>query len=101
VRWAGINVPVAGGGYFRQFPYGVTRWGFRRLNEVERRPGVFVVHPWEIDPGQPRIGGISAATRLRHYRNLARTEERLQCLLQDFAFGPLSRVLAEARAVVV
>jgi polysaccharide deacetylase family protein (PEP-CTERM system associated) len=100
VRWAGVNAPVAGGGYFRQFPYGVTRWGFRRLNQAERRPGVFILHPWEIDPQQPTIGGISRATRLRHYRNLERTEERLQRLLRDFAFGPLSRVLADARALV-
>jgi len=95
VRWAGANFPIGGGGYFRLLPYGWTRRGIVRLNTVERRPAVFYLHPWEIDPDQPRIakGGLSS---VRHYRNLDKTEERLRRLLGEFRFGPVSEVLAAA-----
>lgn len=88
VRLNGVNLPVAGGGYFRILPYAWTRWGIRRLNVVEQRPAIFYLHPWEIDPGQPRLDG-SIMSRARHYWNLDRTEERLQRLLQDFRFEPI------------
>ena len=95
VRWAGTNFPIGGGGYFRLLPYGWTRRGFQRLNTVERRPAMFYLHPWEIDPDQPRIAG-SGLSRVRHYRNLDKTEERLRRLLAEFRFGPVSEVLATA-----
>ena len=87
-----INLPIAGGGYFRILPYAWTRWGIARLNRKERRPAIFYLHPWEIDPGQPllRAGLLSS---FRHYRNLHKTEARLRQLMTDFAFGPLSVVL--------
>lgn len=91
-----MNLPVAGGGYFRILPYWWARWGIQRVNERERRPVVFYLHPWEIDPDQPRL----AAGRLgqfRHYRNLADTERRLRCLLSEFAFGTVERLVAQAR----
>jgi polysaccharide deacetylase family protein (PEP-CTERM system associated) len=92
-----LNFPVAGGGYFRILPYGWTRWGIDRLNRLERRPAVFYMHPWEIDPGQPRLpAGLLG--RFRHYRNLDKTETRLQALLRDFAFAPLNTLLSELRA---
>lgn len=88
VSMAGTNLPVGGGGYFRLLPYAWTSWGIRRLNRVERRPAVFYLHPWELDPEQPRLPA-SRLSRFRHYRNLAKTEGRLRRLLRDFAFAPI------------
>ncbi len=98
VRRAGINLPIGGGGYFRLLPYGWTRAGINRLNAVEGRSAVFYIHPWEVDPDQPRLLG-SALSRFRHYRNLDKTEGRLRQLLQEFPFGTVSQVLsAQGRA---
>jgi polysaccharide deacetylase family protein (PEP-CTERM system associated) len=93
VRVLGTNLPIGGGGYFRLLPYGWTSRGIRRLNQAERQPAVFYLHPWEIDPGQPRIGA-GRLSRFRHYRNLDRTEQRLEWLLNEFSFGTVSDVLA-------
>ncbi len=99
VRWGNVNLPIAGGGYFRQFPYAVTRWGIRRLNVQERRPAIFYLHPWEIDPGQPRLPA-GTLTRVRHYRNLGVTEDRLRRLLRDFTFSTVSAVLATSEVTL-
>jgi polysaccharide deacetylase family protein (PEP-CTERM system associated) len=87
-----LNVPVAGGGYFRLFPYRLTRWGLARVNRLEQRPAVFYLHPWEIDPAQPRLRA-SMLSGFRHYNNLDKTETRLRRLLQDFRFGTMRQVL--------
>jgi polysaccharide deacetylase family protein (PEP-CTERM system associated) len=92
VRCGPFNFPIGGGGYFRILPYAWTRWGINRLNERERLPAIFYLHPWEIDPGQPRLGA-PALGRFRHYFNLARTEQRLRTLIQDFRFGTMVSVL--------
>lgn len=92
VKLAGVHLPVAGGGYFRLLPYAWTRWGLQRLNRVDRCPAVFYVHPWEIDPEQPRIR-TTWARRLRHYTNLSATEARLKTLLSEFRFDAIERVL--------
>jgi polysaccharide deacetylase family protein (PEP-CTERM system associated) len=92
-----LNLPIAGGGYFRLLPYAWTRWGIARLNRHEGRPAIFYVHPWEVDPGQPRLRA-SWLSRFRHYRHLDETETRLRRLLQDFRFGPLRDVVAAATA---
>jgi polysaccharide deacetylase family protein (PEP-CTERM system associated) len=92
VRLCGCNLPVSGGGYFRLLPYGWTRWGISRVNRREGRAVVFYIHPWELDPGQPRLP-VSVAGRLRHYRNLSRTEDRLRKLLREFRFGPVAAVV--------
>jgi polysaccharide deacetylase family protein (PEP-CTERM system associated) len=94
IRLAQINVPFGGGGYLRFFPYPFTRWGIRRLNIKESQPAVVYLHPWEVDPEQPRIaaGGLS---RFRHYLNLNKTEARLIRLLQDFRFGTMVEVIRE------
>ncbi len=89
---AGWNVPVGGGGYFRLLPYGVTRRALRWINRYERQPFVFYLHPWEIDPDQPRIKG-SWKSRLRHYVNLHRVEPRLKRLLQEFRFTRVDDLL--------
>ncbi len=91
VQLAGRNWPVAGGGYFRLYPYWLTCQGIRRIN-AEGHPAVVYLHPWEFDPQQPRIAGVGSVSRFRHYINLARTEVRLRRLLQDFAFAPMAEV---------
>ena len=92
VRVGPLNLPVGGGGYFRLLPYGWTRWGLRRINEREHRGAIFYLHPWEIDPDQPRLP-VGMMGRLRHYRNLAQTETRLRQLLADFRWAPLQTML--------
>jgi polysaccharide deacetylase family protein (PEP-CTERM system associated) len=92
VRLGGVNLPIAGGGYFRLLPYAWTRWGIRRVNRVERKPVIFYLHPWEIDPGQPRLA-VGRATRMRHYGGLARTTGRLRLLLSDFRFDSVASAL--------
>jgi polysaccharide deacetylase family protein (PEP-CTERM system associated) len=88
LRWRRLNLPIGGGGYFRLLPYEWTRSGIERLNRDERRPAVFYLHPWEIDPDQPRLHS-SKLGQLRHYRNLDKTESRLRQLLAEFSFGPM------------
>lgn len=100
VRRLGANFPIGGGGYFRLFPYGWTRHGIAYLNEREQQPAVFYLHPWEIDPGQPRLNA-SLLSRYRHYTNLHRTEERLTRLIREFRFGSISEVLEQHRAIPV
>jgi len=95
VRVGSVNLPVAGGGYFRLLPYRWTQWGIRRINRHEGQPAVFYLHPWEIDPDQPRIRA-SALSRFRHYRNLGQTEPRLRRLLSEFRFAPLARLVDRA-----
>jgi polysaccharide deacetylase family protein (PEP-CTERM system associated) len=92
IRVAGTNLPIGGGGYFRLLPYGWTRHGIRRLNAASQ-PAIFYLHPWEIDPDQPRITAGRLST-FRHYRNLTETEGRLKRLLAGFPFGRVSDVLA-------
>jgi polysaccharide deacetylase family protein (PEP-CTERM system associated) len=88
----GVDLPCSGGGYFRLLPYAVSRWALRRVNRLEQRPFVFYVHPWEIDPAQPRVSGIRLKSRLRHYTNLTRVEERLRRLLDEFRWDRVDRV---------
>ncbi|MDA8165877.1 MAG: DUF3473 domain-containing protein [Desulfobacteraceae bacterium] len=83
------RIPVAGGGYFRLFPYWFVRRSLAAINRREREPFVFYLHPWETDPGQPRIRGAGPLSKFRHYVNLAKTAPRFEQLLNDFAFGPL------------
>ena len=89
-----LRLPVAGGGYFRLLPYAYTRAGLRSINEREGEPFIFYLHPWEIDPTQPRVEGASFTARLRHYTNLERCEARLKQLLADFSFTTVRDVLA-------
>lgn len=91
---AGRNLPWAGGGYFRLLPYALYRRGLARMLREERRPGIFYVHPWEIDPSQPVIRNTSFRSRLRHRLNLAATERRLCRLLQEFAWNRMDRIFA-------
>lgn len=92
LRVAGRNLPFLGGGYMRHFPPAIAHWGMRRLNRNERQPAIVYVHPWEIDPDQPRIK-TSRLTAFRHYRNLNRTLPRLDALLSEFPFTTVRGVL--------
>ena len=86
-----VNLPLAGGAYLRFLPPPLFRWGFARL-QARGRATVLYVHPWEIDPDQPRQP-VGWKTRINHYFNLARTEDRLTRLLERFRFAPLGEVL--------
>ena len=92
VRVGACNLPIAGGGYFRILPYAWTRWGISRLNTTERQPAIFYLHPWEIDPEQPRLQA-GRLSRFRHYRNLQSTEQRLRQLLTDFSFDTVASII--------
>lgn len=94
VRLGSRNLPCAGGGYFRLFPYTLFRAGLRRLNRAEQRPGIFYFHPWEVDPDQPRVPEASIMSRFRHTVNLGRMSARLDTLLSDFAWDRMDRVFA-------
>ena len=91
-RFFNRNWPASGGGYFRLLPYPLSRWLLQKVNELDRQAAIFYFHPWEIDAGQPRIPGISAKTRFRHYVNLQHTEGRLRRLLADFKWGRMDEV---------
>jgi polysaccharide deacetylase family protein (PEP-CTERM system associated) len=86
------NLPASGGGYFRLLPYALSRWMIGQVNAVDKQAAVFYFHPWEIDPGQPRIPGINAKTRFRHYLNLDRTRGRIARLLGDFSWGRMDDI---------
>lgn len=92
------NFPAGGGGYFRLWPYPVSRWFLQRLNHLERRSAIFYFHPWEIDHKQPRQQGISMKTRFRHYYNLHRMEERIKALTRDFVWDRVDRIFLEQDA---
>ena len=92
-RW---NLPVGGGGYFRLYP---LSWTLRLLSRVDRthdRPFVFYLHPWELDPEQPRLRAGTRLSHLRHYVHLRSTAAKLERLLGHFSFAPLSEVIKEA-----
>jgi polysaccharide deacetylase family protein (PEP-CTERM system associated) len=93
-RLIGRNLPCSGGGYFRLLPYTLFRYGFRAATDAESRPGIFYFHPWEVDPGQPRVPGCGLKSRLRHYTNLAAMSARLDRLLGDFTWDRMDRVFA-------
>lgn len=94
-----MNVPAGGGGYFRFLPYAASRWLIARVNRVERRAAVFYMHPWEVDPDQPRVRNAKFKTRFRHYVNLRRTESRLRSLLRDFKWDRMDCVFLQQPGV--
>ncbi len=88
----GRNLPCSGGGWFRLLPYAAFRLGLRRVNRTDHQPGIFYTHPWEFDPGQPRIPGAGRLSRFRHYVNLDRTAGKFEALLRDFTWDRMDRV---------
>jgi polysaccharide deacetylase family protein (PEP-CTERM system associated) len=99
LRLMSRNLPSSGGGYFRLLPYALSRWMLRRVNGKDREAAVFYFHPWEIDVGQPRIAGLDARTRFRHYVNIGRTEARLRQLLLDFRWGRMDDIFLAPAAL--
>jgi polysaccharide deacetylase family protein (PEP-CTERM system associated) len=99
VRLGPVNVPFAGGGYFRVLPYAFTRWGIKRMNAAGER-AVFYIHPWEFDREQPRLPA-SRLTAWRHYANLGDTLNRLERLLRDFAFDTVAATLTTSAPATV
>lgn len=94
LRLFGQHLPFCGGGYFRLVPYPVIRAALGHVNRRERMPGMVYLHPWEMDPEQPRLP-VRGLTRFRHYVNLRHTAHKLDRLLGDFSFAPAGRVLRE------
>jgi len=92
VEFAGRTLPAGGGGYFRLLPYSAYCWALRRVNSRDRQPGIFYFHPWEVDPGQPRMAGDSLRSRFRHYVNLDTMETRLRRLVSEFEWGRMDDV---------
>ena len=95
---AGRSVPWGGSGYFRLCPYAMFRLGVRR---ILRRRGqfVFYLHPWELDPGQPRLAALGRRDRFRQYHGLTSAPAKLERLLGDFRFGPLAEGVRQAAGV--
>jgi polysaccharide deacetylase family protein (PEP-CTERM system associated) len=87
------NLPFSGGGYFRMLPYSYVRWAMRKVNRVDGRSAVFYVHPWEIDPKQPRLPA-GPRSRFRQYTGLKRVETNLRRLCKDFDFGPITKIFS-------
>lgn len=86
------NIPCGGGGFFRLYPYLFSKAAYQYLNSVEKQAGIFYFHPWEIDPQQPRQQNLPFKSRFRHYLNLSRVENRLNSLLNDFAWDTMQNV---------
>lgn len=86
------NWPCGGGGFFRLYPYAVSKWAYQRLNDTEMQSGIFYFHPWEIDPEQPRQANLPAKARFRHYLNLDKVAGRLERLLSDFEWNTMQKV---------
>jgi polysaccharide deacetylase family protein (PEP-CTERM system associated) len=97
IRLAGRNLPCAGGGYFRLLPYSLYQLALKRLNR-SGRPGIFYFHPWEVDPGQPRVTGCGRLSRFRHYVNLSEMPTRVDRLLREFAWDRVDQVFADLLA---
>lgn len=96
VNLFGRNLPGAGGGYFRLLPTAYSRWALNRVNRYDHMPAAFYLHPWELDPDQPRISGLPLKTRFRHYVNLSRFGSRLRAVLAEFDWRRMDYVYRDA-----
>ncbi len=97
-HFSGRNWPASGGGYFRLFPYALSRWLLARVNREDQQSAIFYFHPWEIDAGQPRVAGVNAKSRFRHYVNLHRMEDKIRRLLSDFSWGRMDEIFLVPQA---
>jgi polysaccharide deacetylase family protein (PEP-CTERM system associated) len=93
-QFAGRRLAAGGGGFFRVLPYHFSRWAIRQVNREDERPAVFYFHPWEIDPGQPRVEGAPMRSRLRHYTNLSVMGDKLARLVGEFRWGRMDELAA-------
>ena len=86
------NIPASGGGYFRLYPYFLSKWMINQVNKKDNSPAVFYFHPWEIDADQPVVAGLSLLSKFRHYINLEKTEKKLEKLLKDFNWNRIDKI---------
>lgn len=86
------NIPASGGGYFRLYPYFLSKWMINQVNKKDNSPAVFYFHPWEIDADQPVVAGLSLLSKFRHYINLDKTEKKLEKLLKDFNWNRIDKI---------
>ena len=93
--FAGKRLAAGGGGYFRLLPYAFSQWAMRQVNDDDKRPAIIYFHPWEIDPGQPRVANAPIKSKLRHYTNLGAMQGKLQRLISDFEWDRLDAIVAE------
>jgi len=98
VELAGRRMAAGGGGFFRLLPYRFSDWAIRRANERDGRPAIFYFHPWEIDPGQPRVAQAPLKSRLRHYSRLSAMRPKLLKLLKAHRWGRTDDVVASEKA---
>ena len=96
-RLRGRTIAAGGGGFFRLFPYAFSRWAIRQVN-TEQRPAIFYFHPWEIDPGQPRVASAPLKSKLRHYARLGAMEAKLERLIGEFRWSRIDAVAATEAA---
>lgn len=92
IRKNGVNTGIGGGGYFRLYPYWMSRNRINSYLQEEKQPYSFYFHPWEIDPDQPRVKGASLKSKIRHYINLSRMENKIEQLLQDYKWDTMRNV---------
>jgi polysaccharide deacetylase family protein (PEP-CTERM system associated) len=97
-KLAGRTLAAGGGGFFRLLPYAFSRWAIAQVNREDARPAIFYFHPWEIDPGQPRVANPPLKSRIRHYTNLGVMEAKLRRLIGQFAWGRVDAVAAAEAA---
>ncbi len=96
-EFGGKRLAAGGGGFFRLLPYGFSRWAIRQVNGREKQPAIIYFHPWEIDPGQPRVAGAPLRSRLRHYSNLSVMADKLRRLTADFSWTRVDALVARER----
>lgn len=92
VELFGSKFPCGGGGFFRLYPYVLSKWALKRVNRHDGQAGIFYFHPWEIDPNQPRVVLATKKSKFRHYLNLEKMEARLTRLLRDFEWGRMDEI---------
>lgn len=96
-EFAGRRLAAGGGGFFRLLPYAFSRWAIRQVNDKAQRPAIIYFHPWEIDPGQPRVANAPLKSKLRHYTKLKAMAPKLERLIADFRWDRLDRIVADER----
>jgi len=99
VKFMNKTLPAGGGGFFRFYPYAISRWIINRVNTFDQQPAVFYFHPWELDPDQPRQRNTSLKSRFRHYLNLHKSEARLKRLIGDFNWGRMDEVFIDGHPI--
>ena len=97
-EFAGRRLAAGGGGFFRLLPYAFSRWAIRQVNNEAERPAIIYFHPWEIDPGQPRVANAPIKSKLRHYTKLKAMAPKLERLIGDFKWDRLDVIVESERA---